>query len=267
MQKLLILTVIFFSLFTADDLLFKTVIPVKADKIFIDSDNNVYIISDNKFYKYNEEGKELSFYDSPVNEKITDANVTNPMKIMLYYKAENKILFLDNTLSEIGDEIQLDRKGFYGNLLISVSENGNIWIVDKTDFSLHKFNSDLKLLFSSVMFEVEDELNFFAVSGNRLYTETVTGDVFVNDDFGNFLFKIKKSIQGNFTVQNNLLTYYEDSTKQLISYNLYTENEKKIQLPDSINILNAVKRNNSVIIRDSANVYFYKIVNEKTDKQ
>ena len=266
MQKFLLL-LFPFLFFSGDNLKIKFVLSYRAEQILLDSVKNIYIVSRNKFLKFDNKGKEIAFFDSQVNEKISFADVSNPMKILLYYEGENKIIFSDNYLSKIGDEIQLEELGFSGNLFISVSEAGYYWIIDRSDLSVHKFNSDFKLLFSSILFEPKNEIDFFTVSANKLFLKTTDGSVYVYDDFGNFLYKLKKTIKSDFNITGNIISYYDASLNSVISYDFYSGNEKTIPLPDSVNAVNTFVFQNTFIANDSSKVYVFEIINEKTDKQ
>ncbi|NOZ36132.1 MAG: hypothetical protein GXO80_12645, partial [Chlorobi bacterium] len=117
-MKLFICLISVFILSTFSDIHIKTIIPVKADKIYIDDFDNLYVISGSSLIKFTSDGKQLFSFDSSYSEVISSIDVKNPMKILVFYNNQNKLLFLDNKLSLIGDEIYLENKNIYGNVLI-----------------------------------------------------------------------------------------------------------------------------------------------------
>ena len=77
---------------------------IKVSALFFTTDNlqNIYAVTDDfKVVKYDSSGQLLHTYSNKSLGQPTSLDVSNPMKLMLYYKDFSTIVWLDNTLSEI----------------------------------------------------------------------------------------------------------------------------------------------------------------------
>ena len=119
--------------------------------------DNLYIISGSSLIKFTSDGKQLFSFDSSYSEIISLIDVKNPMKILVFYNNQNKLLFLDNKLSLIGDEIYLENKNIYGNVLICSSEDGGVWILNVSGHQLLKYDADFKTVLQKDLFEITEE--------------------------------------------------------------------------------------------------------------
>ncbi len=243
------------------DLRIITTIPVKADKIYTDNLNNLYVINDASLIKYNLKGDKLFVFDSPYNEKISFADIKDPMKILVVFENQNRIVFLDNKLSKIGDEINLENINLYNDILICESESGGVWITDIANQVLIKYNSDFKEEFRKNLFELNEIPNFMLSGNNSLYIKTIKGNVLVFDNLGNYNFKINKQIFSEFQVSSENLYYFKKKENIFVSFNINTGDSASIKLPDSLSIKTAVYSSRYLFFNDKKNVYVSEIIN------
>jgi len=78
---------------------------VKAIGTDITSDHlsNCYIISSDKLYKYDPNNQTKFLYSDMSLGEISSVDASDPYKILLFYKELSEIIFLDNTLSALGN--------------------------------------------------------------------------------------------------------------------------------------------------------------------
>ncbi len=262
-MKIISSVFILFLLSLISDLHIKTVIPVRADKIYVDNFENIFVISGSTLIKYNSEGLRLSSYTDSYNESISLIDIKNPLKLLVYFENQNRIIFLDNNLNPVGHELLLETKSLFGNILVCSAENGGIWIFDSSENTIIKYDSSFREIFRKVIFEINGTPDFLTTGNNLLYLKTVAGTVYVYDNLGNFDYKINKKIVTDFFATNNLLHYFNAETNSFVSYNPELNDSLLIALPDSVNTLNVVKSSHYLIFNDKTHVYISKIVNEK----
>ena len=243
------------------------VIPVEADKIYIDDFENLYVVAGSSLIKYNSEGDKLFVFDSPYNEKISTVNVKNPMKILVFFENQNKLLFLDNKLSLIGDEIYLENKNLYYDVLVSESESGGIWTVDISNRILIKFNSEFTEEFRKDLFEMNKDPNYLFSDNNNLYIKTIKGTVYVYDNLGNYNFKLNKKIYSDFRPDKKTIQYFNKKNQSLVSYNIETEDSTVLKMPDTVSVQNAIQSSHYLYFNDMKKVYVSELINERKDKQ
>lgn len=261
-------TIIFFLfLNSVSDLQIKTIIPVKASKIYVDNFDNLYLVSGNSLMKYNSDGKELFVFDSPYDGKMSFVDLKNPMKILVFFGNRNKIIFLNNQLSIIGDEILLENINVFGEALVCGTESGGVWIVDIANKILIKYNSDFKEIFRKDLFEISGTPEYMIAEDNSLFIKTKNNIISVYDNLGNYNFKIEKKNVSEFSINGTNLQFFNQKTNALTSYNFETGDSLLINLPDTIKINNAIQSPHYVYFNDKNKVYISEIVNEKINKQ
>ncbi|UPT66170.1 MAG: hypothetical protein M0D57_17035 [Sphingobacteriales bacterium JAD_PAG50586_3] len=67
---------------------------VSGTKLYVDKLDNVYVINDNEIFKYKPDGKLFNRYSNKSLGKVTMIDVSNPLKILLFYKDFSRIVYL-----------------------------------------------------------------------------------------------------------------------------------------------------------------------------
>ncbi|MGI8951937.1 MAG: hypothetical protein ACR2FN_10180 [Chitinophagaceae bacterium] len=125
---------------------------------YVDNLGNVYLItSTNQIKKINSNGDSLAvFNDVKRYGNIFLMDVTNPLKILVYYKDFSTVIILDRFLNAV-NTIDLRQSGILQAKAIALSYDGNIWVFDELNGKLKKVDengnillesSDFRLLFS-----------------------------------------------------------------------------------------------------------------------
>ena len=89
-----------------------TEITKTTDFITTDKLGNLYTVAGDEISKYDQNGKFLQKNSIKSLGKITSLDVTNPLKILVFYKDYNKIVFIDNMLAQSGNLIDLSAMGY-----------------------------------------------------------------------------------------------------------------------------------------------------------
>ncbi len=138
---LLILSIIFNGFSQKDSVgLYKEIPKVKGEQIAIDNRGFIYIIAESSLYKYSSEGEFLFSYQNAFLGSISDIDLSSPMKIMLFYQESGKVIFLDEHLSPISEELDFTSKQYHSVLLAAYSTSNHIWIYNETERDLIKLD-------------------------------------------------------------------------------------------------------------------------------
>ena len=130
----------------------------------INSDNldNLYVITPtNDIIKYNKNGQKIATANFKVLGNISSIDAGNPFEIYVFYRDQNKIIFLDNMLN-IRGECDLESIGISQIACIARSSDNQIWLFDMSDQKLKKYSKDLKLLNESAAlnnFPIGNDIN------------------------------------------------------------------------------------------------------------
>ena len=104
----------------------------------VDDLENLYYLRGNVLYKKGR-GREFSFSKVGLG-RLTDVNIQNPMKLILFYRDFNAVILLDNNLNELTDPIDFTRETLFNNVtFVSVASQNNIWLY-ADDNKLHLYD-------------------------------------------------------------------------------------------------------------------------------
>lgn len=137
------------SVFSQGDSSFQLVRTLKGDiaDFTVDNLDNVYILtSRNQVKKFNANGDSVAvFNDVRKFGKATLVDVSNPLKVLLYYKDFATVVMLDRFLNVV-NTIDLRKQNIFQAKAIGQSYDNKIWVYDEMENKLKKIDEDGKLL-------------------------------------------------------------------------------------------------------------------------
>jgi hypothetical protein len=115
-----------------------------------DNLGNIYLLNEsNQIKKLDEKGDSVAIYnDVKKYGKIYSIDVTNPLKVLVYYKDFSTIVILDRLLS-VRSTIDLRRQNILQVSAIASSYDNNIWLFDEMDSKLKKIDDNGNVLLES----------------------------------------------------------------------------------------------------------------------
>ena len=210
-------------------------INVKADFITTDHIGQLYVVVNNKVYKYSGNGDIISTYSNNNLGKITFIDASNPLRILLYYKDFGQIEFLDDVLNPIGSSISLEEMGLDQAVLSCTSWDDGIWLYDSKDFQLKRISKNLKLTHESgpiyQLIKTPVNPNYILEYNNFVYLNNPATGIMVFDLFGSYLKTISIRELKYFQINGNNLFYVDNGF--LKGYNLKSFQENSLVLPGS----------------------------------
>lgn len=125
-----------------------TIEGVKGSSVAVDPNGNVYVIDGPTLHKLARNGNELFPYQYSNFQlgDISSVDVDNPLKIMLFYKDEGMILFLDEKMNPLMEPLNLMDAGLNNISLATYSTDNTIWLYDVVLHDLINVNFQLKEL-------------------------------------------------------------------------------------------------------------------------
>jgi len=194
--------------------------------IAMDNLDNLYIVSSTgQIKKLNAAGDSVGVYNQAKNYgKLYTIDVSNPLKILLFYKDFSSIVILDRFLAS-QSTVDLKKYSILNPSAIGNSYDNDIWVYDEFDSKLKKIDEQ-----GNKLLETADFRNVFSqsispqkiFSDNRLvYLADTTNGVFVFDNYGSFKKKIPVqnwqtiAIAGNnvISTNNELITIFNSATQ------------------------------------------------------
>jgi hypothetical protein len=211
----------------------------------IDNLGNFYIINqEGRLKKLNPNGDSVAvFNDVRRYGKLYSIDVTNPLKVLLYYKNFGTIVVLDRFLN-VRTTIDLRRENLLQVKAIGQAYDNNIWVFDEQESKLKKIADDGKLLDQSadfrMIFDSMPSPQFIVDQNKFIYLCDSLKGVYLFDYFGAFKNRIALYGWTDFTVINgvlfgrdkNSLYRYEPGTLNLAQFAIpaYMLDAKKIKI-------------------------------------
>lgn len=223
---------------------------IKAKHAYFTGDNlgNIYTVLDDELVKYLPNGKFFARYSNLKLGSISFVDATNPLKLVLYYRDFQQIVFLDNQLSVNSENVSLERLGYEQTDLVCASANNSFWIYDKQNNELLRFNeASKKIAFTGNLKQVlrtDLDPNFMVEHNGYLYLNSPKTGIYVFDMFGAFSKIISIKDLQQFQVSESLIYFKRDSTFCSYDHRLFEEACK--DLPNQ-RLVTGVKYHNNKI--------------------
>ena len=230
----------------------------------VDNLDNIYLLSSgDQLKKLNSNGDSIAvFNDVKRYGTVTQLDVTNPLKILLYYRNFSTIVVLDRFLNS-RNTINLRKQNIFSANCICTSYDNNIWLYDEQEYKLKKIDddgrvamesNDFRMLFDSVpsAVQITDRNNF-------IYLYDSTKGFYSFDYYGSFKNRMPFLHWNNTAVSENNI--YGFSNNKLFSYQPLSLNLKEYTLPVFFGDYLAIKAvNNRVYLlkNDGLDIYTVK---------
>ncbi len=204
------------------------VLSAKVDRL----GNVYYIDTKNTLNKYEPKINRITKYADLKNGKITSIDVSNPLRIVVFYEDQASVKFLDINLTEI-NSFQIRNNYVEGWIsLVASSNNNGLWMYDNINRKLLKLGEQLNTQFSTgdlyLILSKKITPNAIVEFSDELFLCDTTNGIFVFDLFGGY----KKSIP-----------YTAENFERIVSQNI-------------------VHKNTAILLNKSELFYF-----QKTDRQ
>lgn len=199
-------------------------IKVKLDFFTTDNIGNIYTIKEDELLKYLPSGKFFERYSNLQLGNITSVDASNPLKILVYYRDFQQVVFLDNQLSLNSDVVSLQNLGYEQTELVCASANNSFWIFNKQNNELIRFNESSKKVAATGNLKqvLQSNLNpnYLTENNGYVFLNCPETGIYVFDIFGTFSKIISLKNLKNFQIAESIIYFTKDSS--LCSYNYKT---------------------------------------------
>ncbi len=200
------------------------------DYSVVDKLGNLYLINKDEIEKY-KDGIAIKKYSKKTFGRISSVDASNAMRILLFYKNANKVIFLDNQLSENSDALDLFRLPSITVSAVCNSSNNQFWVFDANNAELLKISTDLSISLrtGNLNNQINEKITPILIKevNNQLYLLDQTLGLFVFDYFGTLIKKIPLFGLKNFNADNTGL-FYTDRNNYIYRYDFLSFEREKI---------------------------------------
>lgn len=202
--------------------------------VAMDNLDNLYLVSSTgQIKKINASGDSVGVYNQLKNYgNLYSIDVSNPLKLLLFYKKFSTIVILDRFLAS-QSTIDLKRFNILNPSAIGMSYDNNIWVYDEYDNKLKKIDEQgNKLLetpdFRTIFNQSISPQKIISDNGLVYLADTATG-VFVFDNYGSFKKKIPLKNFQTIAVANNYII--STSNEFIVVFNSRTQLQGQRRIP------------------------------------
>jgi hypothetical protein len=201
--------------------------------VAMDNLDNLYIISGTgQIKKLNGAGDSVAIYNQAKNfGKIFSIDVSNPLKLLLFYKDFSTVVILDRFLAN-QSTLDLKKISVLNPSAIGNSYDNNIWVYDEYDNKLKKIDEK-----GNKLLETADFRTVFGQSispqkilndNGLVYLADTANGVFVFDNYGSFKKKIPIKNWQTITVANNTIVSTRNELITVFNSSTQLQNQKRI---------------------------------------
>lgn len=222
----------------------------------IDNLGRIYIVNNkNIIINYKQDFKEQYRYADTKIGAVSSIDVSNPLKITIFYDDFNKVKIMDNTLTVIR-ELNLS-ENFSDITACGTANDGNLWIYDPIQFKLLKINeSGEKLVETSNVndFGMQNvHITDVREKSNIVATVDRDNGFYFFDNLGQYLFHYPVKGIKSFQFDGTRIIYYTDTGLHI--FTLKCKETSILTLPKAINTSTVntilVHNNDAFIIHDN----------------
>lgn len=200
----------------------------------VDNLGNIYLLyNTNQIKKLNARGDSMGVFNATRRYgPLYSIDVTNPLKVLLYYKDFSTVVALDRFLA-IRNTIDLRKLNIFQAKAVGLSYDGNIWVFDEQDGKLKKISeegriidqtNDLRQLFDTL--PSPDQL----IDQDRLvYLYDSTKGFYVFDYYGALKNRVRLLNWKDVTVVEK--SVFGHNRRQLLKYDAGSLNLQEIAMP------------------------------------
>jgi hypothetical protein len=227
-MKLLIALLLTISSFAQEEL-----IEIDADWfIGIDNLEHLYYVKNNTLYKKTKT-KNINYTNLHLG-KIASVDITNPLKIVVFYKDFNSVIILDDNLNELSTNIDFNSLFFKNIHYVGTATNSGLWLYSQDDNTITLFDFLTKKI--TLTKQIESDFRFKFASSNYhnlwLFSEA---KVLNYNVYGSF-------IQQKFVDNINMAFAYKNG--------FIYKHKNKLFLALDNNSINPITLKNELIIKD-----------------
>jgi hypothetical protein len=227
----------------------------------VDNLGNIYLITaGNQLKKIRSNGDSVGvFNDVKRYGTVSFIDVTNPLKILLYYKNFATVVVLDRFLN-MRNSINFRKQNIFSVQTIALSYDNNIWLFDEQDNKLKKIDEEGKLLQEStdfrMLFDTVPLPRQLTDKDNFVYLYDPEKGFYIFDYYGSFKNRLPFLHWDNVAVSDKNL--YGFSNNKLYTYELNSLTLKEYNLPAFLkNYLSIKVSNGKIYLLKEDGIYIY----------
>ncbi len=230
----------------------------------VDNLGNLYLVSQTgQLKKMSPGGDSLAVFNNVRQYgKIYSIDVTNPLKVLLYFRDFGTVVVLDRFLNT-RSTIDLRKQQLFQVKAIGQSYDNNIWVFDELESKLKRIGEDGRTLDQStdfrLIFDSTPSPAFIVDQQKQVFLYDSLKGVYIFDYYGAFKNRLRLTGWSDFTVIGNAL--YGRDAGMFYKYEPGTLNLQQFRIPSGMQDARKIRitPGNLYLLRDNRlEVYSYR---------
>jgi hypothetical protein len=233
---------------------------IECNQFTTDPLGNIYIINGQNIQKFNSILQKTADYSDAFLGNISFIDVSDALRILLYYREFNQAVWLDNYFQEIRSPVRLDDLGIEQAVLLCSSSLNGFWVFNQLNNQLQYFDINLNKIHESISLNpLIGEIRPVAmIEKNRMVYLNFPGTgILTFDQFGTYSRTLPINPDNNFQVTDESIFYLEQGSFK--RYDLETFTEEKITLPDTVGLQAVMIQPEYIYILKKEGIVIYKM--------
>lgn len=190
-------------------------LPLEARFATADNLGHVYVLTNfHTLEKYAPDGRLLARYTNNRLGPAHSVDVSNPLKVFVWFADFRAVVFLDRSLTPLG-ELSLIDAGYPDARIVAAAADGNLWLYDDTAFLLRKISPEgLPIRESQPLNQLlpgRVQIACLRDDGSRVLAADTTRGVLFFDAYGQFYNLLGGSGVRDFQLADDEIVYCRDS--------------------------------------------------------
>jgi hypothetical protein len=237
---------------------------VKGNFFLTDHLGFFYVIDNQRIIKYDQLGNKQGEYSNNYLGAISYADVSDPLRILLFYQEFNQIQFIDHNLAELGSPVLLDELGNDQTSIVCSSVSAGFWAYNPQLRQLLHFSKTLQIDLKGTLLQSvinEDVFPSALLDKNEnLYLSDPGKGILIFDKYGIYIRTLPIMNLKLFQAADNYLTFYKN--EKYWKYNMTNDASEEIPLPDSTEVIDVRTNSSLLYLFKSTGVSVYKNENK-----
>lgn len=205
---------------------------LKAEMFKLDKLGNFYFVENNVLTKTDKDLSPLCTFDEFSWGEITLIDVSDPLRVLVFYKDFNRVIYLDKNFAELRDPILLDDIEYFNISVLATSQQGGFWIFDNQKAQVVSLDQNLSISQKGTnLYALTNgaEVTDMQISTDYIVLKTQQNTILILDKFANYYSQVQSNVDSPFCLDNNLLYTLEDNSIYVLDIN--TKITDVIELP------------------------------------
>ena len=231
----------------------------EVSTVSIDRLGNFYLVSNGRIRKYDTDGKFMNEFSNPQSYAITLLEPWNPLKIFVYARNHQEILFLDREMG-FQQKIPIDPSLAIDPYLACPSIDNNFWLLDRADFSLKKIDAKTYAVLEEINLKpspaAEPDFTFVREYQNLLFLIDQKEGIVILSIHGKPIHTLKIKGPGYIGFLGQEIYLLENG--KITFYDLYTEEQHSLPVDPLAQFVLITDERMVLVKKSSVEVWEYK---------